>query len=216
MGLTHVFSKGEEVANAITHGIGALFSVVALTLLVIQSSLYGTGWHVVSFTIYGVTMLLLYISSTMVHSLRPGKAKDVFEIFDHAAIYLFIAGTYTPILLVVVGGALGWTLFTIVWGLAVVGVVFKVWFAKRFVILSTLFYLLMGWLAIFAFGPIRESLPSVGLWLLVSGGIVYSLGTIFYMWRWFLYHHAIWHMFVVAGSVCHFLLIIRYVLPVSV
>lgn len=131
MAETHIFTKREEIANAITHGVGTLLSIAALTLLIVYSSLYGTAWHVVTFTIYGASMLLLYISSTMVHSFPPGKAKDVFEIMDHAAIYVFIAGTYTPIALILVGGGLGWTLFGIAWGFAIGGVIFKIFFVKK-------------------------------------------------------------------------------------
>ncbi|WP_368503792.1 hemolysin III family protein [Alkalihalophilus sp. As8PL] len=213
MGTTHTFSKSEEIANAVTHGIGVLLSIAALVLLIVFSSLHGTVWHVISFTIYGVTMLLLYLSSTMLHALPPGKAKNVFEIMDHASIYLFIAGTYTPILFIVVQGALGWTLFGIVWGLATFGIVFKAYFVKRFLFLSTLFYILMGWLALFAIKPIIENLGSTGLIFLIGGGLCYTLGTIFYVWRGFRYHHAVWHLFVLAGSVLHFFLVLLFILP---
>ncbi|MFS0787295.1 hemolysin III family protein [Shouchella sp. 1P09AA] len=216
MAETHIFTKREEVANAVTHGIGTLLSIAALTLLIVYSSLYGTAWHVVTFTIYGVSMLLLYVSSTMVHSFPPGKAKDVFEILDHAAIYVFIAGTYTPIALILIEGALGWTMFGIVWGLAIGGTIFKIFFVKKFLFISTLIYLAMGWLAMIAIGPIFNALSTTGLWYLVIGGLFYSIGTIFYMWRGFRYHHAVWHLFVIAGSVFHFFLILHHVLPVGV
>ncbi|WP_054710868.1 hemolysin III family protein [Bacillus sp. JCM 19041] len=216
MAETHVFSRREEIANAITHGIGAVLSIAALTLLIVYSSIYGTAWHVVSFTIYGASMLLLYVSSTLVHSFPAGKAKDLFEIFDHAAIYVFIAGTYTPILLILVGGGLGWTLFGIVWGIAFAGILFKVFFVKKFLFFSTVLYLAMGWLAIFAIKPIYESLSTTGIWFLVIGGLFYTIGTIFYMWRGFRYHHAVWHLFVIAGSIFHFFLVFIYVLPVNV
>ncbi|WP_332632986.1 PAQR family membrane homeostasis protein TrhA [Halalkalibacter flavus] len=214
MATTHTFSKGEEIANAITHGIGALLSIAALVLLIVFSSLYGSVLHIVSFTIYGVTMLLLYFSSTMVHALPQGRVKDLFEVFDHASIYLFIAGSYTPILFIVVQGTLGWTLFGIVWGIATIGVVFKFFFVKKFLYLSTIFYVGMGWLAIFAIKPIVEVLPPAGIAFLFIGGICYTIGTIFYVWRGFKYHHAIWHMFVLAGTIFHFFLIILYVLPI--
>ncbi len=139
MATTHTYSKDEEIANAATHGVGVLLSIAALVLLVVYSSMYGTVWHIVSFSIYGTTMLLLYFSSTMLHLLPEGKVKNLFEIMDHASIYLFIAGSYTPILFIVVQGALGWTLFGIVWGLATIGIVFKVFFVKRFLFTSTLF-----------------------------------------------------------------------------
>ncbi|MEB1808421.1 MAG: hemolysin III family protein [Bacillaceae bacterium] len=204
MSNTHVFSKGEEIANAIIHGIGALLSIAALVLLIVFSSLYGTAWHVVSFTLFGTTMVLLYTSSTLVHSFPPGKAKDVFEILDHSSIYFFIAGTYTPFLFIAVKGALGWTLFGIVWGLAIAGTVFKSFFVKRFLHTSTVLYVLLGWMIVFAWGTLVQNVPSEGIVMLVIGGVLYSAGAIFYVWRGFYYHHAIWHLFVVAGSIMHF------------
>lgn len=213
MDTTHTFSKGEEIANAITHGIGALLSIAALVLLIVFSSLHGSAWHVVSFTIFGATMLMLYISSTMLHALPPGKAKNVFEVLDHASIYLFIAGSYTPILFIVVQGALGWTLFGVVWGLATIGIVFKAFFVKKYLFLSTVFYILMGWLALFAIQPIMTNLGTEGLIFLIGGGLCYTIGAIFYVWRGFKYHHAIWHLFVLAGSVLHFFLVMIFILP---
>ncbi|KGX91574.1 hemolysin D [Pontibacillus halophilus JSM 076056 = DSM 19796] len=209
---THTFSKREEVANAITHGIGAVLSVAALVLLVVYASLNGNAWQIVAVSIYGASMLTLYVSSTLVHAFRPGKWKDLFEIFDHASIYLFIAGTYTPLLLVVLRGTLGWTLFGIVWGIALVGVVFKVFFVKRFVVLSTVFYLLMGWIIVIAWGPLTETFPFGGMVYLVVGGVLYSIGTIFYVWRSFQFHHAVWHLFVIAGTVMHFFAVFLYIL----
>lgn len=213
MANTHTYDRREEIANAITHGIGTLLSVAGLVLLIVFSSLKGTAWHVVSFTIYGVSMLLLYLCSTLVHSLKQGKAKDLFEIFDHSSIYIYIAGTYTPFMLVAVRGTLGWTLFGIVWGIALFGVVFKAFFVKRFLFMSTIFYLIMGWLIVIAWGPLTAAVPYNGIVLLVVGGILYSLGTVFYVWRGFQYHHAIWHLFVLAGSITHFFAILLYLLP---
>ncbi|KKB33403.1 PAQR family membrane homeostasis protein TrhA [Bacillus thermotolerans] len=214
MANTHTFSKGEELANSITHGIGALLSVAALVLLIIYSSLHGTVWHVVSFTIFGVTMLTLYLSSTLVHSLPPGRAKNIFEICDHSSIYFFIAGTYTPFLFLAVEGSLGWTLFGVVWGLALFGTVFKIFFVKKFLVTSTLLYVLMGWLIVFAWDTLSHNLPTASLSLLVTGGILYTVGAIFYLWRGFKYHHMVWHLFVVAGSVTHFFSVF-YLLPSS-
>lgn len=213
MASTHVFTKKEEVANAIIHGIGAVLSVIALVALIIAASESGTAWHVTSFTIYGVTMLLLYVSSTLVHSFPEGRVKDIFEICDHASIYLFIAGTYTPFLFLVVKGALGWTLFGIVWGMALAGVVFKLFFTKKFLYLSTVLYILMGWLIVFAWNPLVTSLPTGGLMLLVTGGILYTVGAVFYVWRMFPFHHAVWHAFVLAGTVAHFFGVFYYLLP---
>lgn len=213
MANTHVYSRREEMVNAATHGFGALLSTAALVLLIVFASLKGTAWHVTSFTIYGVTMLMLYTASTLVHAFPEGKLKDLFETFDHSCIYLFIAGTYTPILLTVLRGPLGWTLFGIVWGLAVAGVVFKMFFTKRFLFMSTLFYVSMGWLIVLAWEPLRQALDPSGLVWLVAGGLLYTVGSVFYVWRGFNYHHAVWHVFVIAGSVCHFFAVLFYLLP---
>jgi hemolysin III len=209
---THVYTRKEELANAITHGLGTLLSIAGLVLLIVFASLEGSVWHVVSFTIYGVTMLLLYTASTLVHAFPEGKVKDLFETFDHSCIYLFIAGTYTPLLLVTLRSPLGWTLFGVVWGLAVAGVVFKAFFTKKFLVLSTLFYVAMGWLIVFAWQPLQALLMPGGIQLLIIGGLLYTGGAVFYVWRGFPYHHAVWHMFVLAGSVMHFFAILFYVL----
>ena len=204
MSNTHIFSKREEIANAIIHGIGAMLSIAALVILVVSAVSKGTAWHVVSFSIFGATMFILYTSSTLVHAFPAGKAKDFFEILDHSSIYFFIAGSYTPILFLVVQGALGWTLFGIVWGLAIAGTVFKAYFVKRFLHTSTILYVAMGWLLIFAWKPLLENMTTQGLVLLAVGGLLYTFGAIFYVWRGFTYHHAVWHVFVLAGSILHF------------
>src|SRR4051794_11281126 len=196
MAATHVFSKQEELANSITHGVGALLSLSALVILIVYSSMYGSVWHIVSFTIFGVTMLILYMSSTLLHSFPEGKVKDIFEIFDHSSIYFFIAGTYTPFLLIVIKGALGWTLFGIVWGLAIAGTVFKCFFVKKYLFTSTALYVVMGWLIVFAWKPLVNNLSPQGMTYLIIGGALYTLGAIFYVWRGFKYHHAVWHLFV--------------------
>lgn len=214
MALTHTYSRKEEVANAVTHGIGAALSIAALVILIVFAVLKGSPWHVVSFTIYGVSMLLLYTSSTLVHGFRDGKAKDLFEIFDHSAIYLFIAGTYTPLMLIVVKGVLGWSIFGIVWGIAILGCAFKAYFVKRFLFMSTIFYILMGWLIVIAWEPLTTNMASGGIILLSIGGLMYTLGTVFYVWRGFPFHHAVWHLFVLAGSILHFFMILFYVLPI--
>lgn len=213
MAETHTFTKGEEIANAVTHGIGALLSIAALVLLIVFSSLYGSAIHVVSFTIFGATMVLLYTSSTLVHALPHGKAKDVFEILDHSSIYLFIAGTYTPLTLITLKGALGWTLFGIVWGLAVCGIVFKSFFVKKYLFTSTVLYVFMGWLIVIGWSQIRQNMDANGVVLLVVGGVLYTIGAIFYIWRGFKFHHMIWHLFVIAGSAAHFFCVLLYLLP---
>lgn len=215
MAATHTFSKQEEMANSITHGIGALLSISALVILIVYSSLYGNAWHVVSFSIFGGTMFILYMSSTLLHSFPEGRAKDVFEILDHSSIYFFIAGTYTPFLLVVIKGTMGWTLFGIVWGLAVAGTVFKCFFVKKYLVTSTALYVVMGWLIAFAWKPLVNNLSSEGMIYLVIGGALYTLGAIFYVWRGFKYHHAVWHLFVIGGSVAHFFCVLVYVLPIK-
>ncbi len=213
---THVYTKKEEVVNAITHGIGVLLSITALVFLVMFAVQNGSAWHVVTFTIYGVSMLLLYLSSTLVHSFPEGKLKDLFEIFDHSAIYLFIAGTYTPFTLIVINGALGWTLLGIVWGIAIAGIVFKSFFVKKFLYISTILYVVMGWLIVIGWNPLVNTLPTAGITLLVVGGLLYTIGAIFYVWRGFTFHHAVWHLFVLAGSVTHFFAILFYVTPISI
>ncbi len=213
MAKTHTFTRREELANAISHGVGVVFSLVALVLLIVFAILHGTAWHIVSFVIYGSTMLLLYICSTLLHSLPAGHGKDIFEILDHSAIYLFIAGTYTPLLFIVIKGWEGWTLFGVLWGIAAAGIVFKVFYVKEFLFLSTVGYILMGWMVVFAIKPILHNLPLPGIEYLFAGGIFYTLGSVFYVWKKVPYHHAIWHVFVLTGSVCHFLLILIYVLP---
>jgi hemolysin III len=213
MANTYTYSRREEVANAVTHGIGAALSVAALVLLIVFSSMKGTAWHVVSFTIYGITMLLLYTSSTLVHAWKDGKMKDLFEIFDHSSIYLFIAGSYTPLLFIAVRGTLGWTLFGVIWGIALFGVIFKAFFTKRFLFMSTIFYIAMGWLIVIAWQPLMAAIPTGGIVLLVAGGLMYTLGTLFYVWRGFPYHHAIWHLFVLAGSILHFFMVLLYLTP---
>ncbi|WP_419957876.1 PAQR family membrane homeostasis protein TrhA [Psychrobacillus psychrotolerans] len=204
MSNTHIFSKREEIANAIIHGIGAIFSIAALVILIVSSAMQGTAWHVVSFTLFGSSMVLLYLSSTLVHSFPAGRVKDFFEIMDHSAIYFFIAGTYTPFLFLAIKGTLGWTLFGIVWGLAIGGTVFKAFFVKRFLHTSTLLYVIMGWLMVFGWKPLLENVSSQGLILLAIGGILYTVGAVFYVWRAFTYHHAVWHVFVLAASILHF------------
>lgn len=210
MGETHTFTKPEEIANAITHGIGVLLSIAALVLLIVFSSIYGNAWHVVSFTIFGSTMLLMYVCSTMLHSLPKGRAKNVFEILDHSSIYFFIAGTYTPFLFIMIDGWLRWLLFAVVWTLAIGGTIFKSFFVKKYVFASTMLYIVMGWLIVFAWKPLTSNLPTNALTFLVIGGLLYTVGTIFYMWRGFKFHHAIWHLFVVAGSIMHFFSVLLF------
>lgn len=204
----------EEIANAITHGLGVLLSIPALVVLIIFAVKYGDIWHVVSFSIFGSTMFLLYLFSTLLHSITHPTAKKVFAILDHSAIYLLIAGTYTPFVLVTLRGWIGWTIFGIVWGLAIIGIVFKIFFVERFMILSTVCYCLMGWMIIVAIKPIYESIGFNDFMLLLTGGIFYTVGAVFYVWRKLPYNHAIWHLFVLAGSASMFFSILFYVVDV--
>lgn len=201
----------EEVANAVTHGIGFLLSIPALVLLILAAVEKGTAWHIVSYTIFGVSMLLLYLFSTLLHSFKPSPIKKLFAILDHSAIYLLIAGTYTPFMLVSFRTPLGWTIFGIIWGLAIAGVVFKCYFVDRYQIISTIVYLLMGWMIIIAVKPLYEILSPTGFLLLLTGGIFYSIGAVFYVWNKLPYNHAIWHLFVLAGSTFMFLCVLLYV-----
>lgn len=208
----HVFSKKEEMYHAITHGIGALLSVIALVFLISYASINGSILSIVSVSIFGCTMLFMYLSSTIVHSLPIGKNKDVFLIIDHASIYFFIAGTYTPLLLISIEGTIGWTLFGIVWTFAFVGSIFKIFFVKRFIVLSTLLYILMGWLIVIVWGPLSQAMHQSGLILLILGGFFYTSGAFFYLWKKVPYHHVIWHVFVMLGSAFHFFAILYYVI----
>ncbi len=195
---------GEEVFNSITHGIGALLSIAALVILVVFAAIKGNAWHVVSFTIFGSTLVLLYTSSTLYHSFTKEKVKNLFARFDHAAIFLLIAGTYTPYVLTTIRGALGWVLFGLIWGLATTGVVIRSIYLTRFRRLMVWIYLLMGWMFLIAVVPIVQNLPDISVSYLFIGGGCYSLGVIFYAWRKMPYGHGIWHLFVLAGSIMHF------------
>lgn len=197
-------TSGEEIVNSITHGIGALLSVVALVVLIVVAGNHGDALHLVSFSIYGSTLILLYLSSTLYHSFSSPRIKNLFARFDHVSIFLLIAGTYTPILLTSIRGVWGWTLFGIIWGLALVGAVIRSIYLHRFRKLMVAVYLLMGWMFVIAGKQVYLSLPSISLTFLILGGIAYSVGVIFYMWRKLPYSHGIWHLFVLAGSVLHF------------
>ncbi|MBI5770219.1 MAG: hemolysin III family protein [Verrucomicrobia bacterium] len=207
------YTPGEELANAITHGIGLALSVAGLAVLVTLTSLRGDAWSVTATAIFGATLVLLYTASTLYHSFRRERLKRLLRKFDHAAIFLLIAGTYTPFLLVSLRGPWGWSLFGVIWGLAVAGVTLKFWFTGRFGVLSTLLYLGMGWLVVIALRPMLRAVPVDGLWLLLAGGLSYTAGTVFYVWKRLPYHHALWHLFVLGGSICHFFAVWHAVLP---
>lgn len=207
------YSLAEEIAHAATHGVGLVLSVVALSLLVVFASLRGDPWHIVSSSIYGTTLVLLYAASTFYHATSSPRVKGVFRSLDHAAIYLLIAGTYTPFTLVNLRGGWGWTLFGLVWGLALFGVMLEAFAKQRVRVLSLVLYLGLGWLAAIAIKPLLDSVAPGGLVLLLLGGLAYSGGVVFYSWRRLPYHHAIWHVFVLVGSVSHFFAVLFYVIP---
>jgi hemolysin III len=207
------YSPGEELANTITHGIGVLLSVAGLVLLVTFGALWGDVWHVVSGAVFGVTLVLLYTASTLYHAVQQPEKKMLLRKFDHAGIFLLIAGTYTPFMLVSLRGPWGWSLFGIVWGLGLVGMILKFRLAGRFRLLSTLVYLVMGWLVVIAIRPLTQALPVTGIRLLVAGGLCYTGGAVFYLAKRLPYHHAVWHVFVLAGSICHFLAVFGSVWP---
>lgn len=200
----NVFSRREELANAITHGVGALMAVAALVLLIVFSAINGSVWHVTSFTIFGTALTILYVMSTLYHSVSCGGLKKLFRKFDHIAIYVLIAGTYTPFCLTVLRGWVGWTLLSAVWFFAIAGVIVKAFSTGRNELLSTFLYLSMGWMVILAIQPIYQNMSSSGFILLIGGGCCYSLGAFFFLKDSIKYYHSIWHLFVMGGSVLHF------------
>ncbi|MEO9474708.1 MAG: hemolysin III family protein [Cyclobacteriaceae bacterium] len=202
----------EEILNVITHLMGFVLSVAGLVLLVVFASLYGDAWHIVSFSIFGTSLVTLYLASTLYHAVKSKKWRKRLNVFDHAAIYVLIAGTYTPFCLVTLNGTIGWVLFGITWGLALVGVVLKIFFTGRFNVVSTIGYILMGWVAIIAAKPLYENLELGGLFLLVLGGVSYTVGAIFYVMDRLPYNHATFHFWVLAGSLCHFFSVFFYLL----
>jgi hemolysin III len=201
-------SVGEEIFNSITHGIGILLSVAALVILVVFAAMHGDAWHVVSFAIFGVSLVLLYTSSTLYHGITNEKAKNVFARLDHASIFILIAGTYTPILLTTLRGVTGWVLFGIIWGAAITGVVIRSIYLHKYRKLMVVVYLIMGWMFVFALKSVITHLPAVSLIFLLAGGITYSMGVIFYAWRGLRFGHGIWHLFVLGGSILHFFAIL--------
>ncbi len=213
--VTHYRELGrEEIANSLTHGIGLILALVGLSTLVVFASLYGNAWHVVSTSIYGATLVLLYAASTLYHSVRRVRLKYFLKIVDHSSIYLLIAGSYTPFTLVHMRGEWGWSLFLSVWALAILGIGFKVFFVNRFEIFSTIVYLLMGWSILIAIKPALDTIPSGGLVLLLLGGLAYSGGVIFFILEnRFPFGHAVWHLFVLAGSILHYFSVMFYVIP---
>ena len=211
----HRYTVLEEIFNASTHGVGIVLGAVGLTLLIVKTLQTESGVILASVIVYGVSMILLFAASTFYHAIPHDGAKRVLRIVDHCAIYLLIAGTYTPYTLLVIGDRLGAVIMAIVWSLAVAGIIFKIFFIGRFQMVSLLTYLGMGWLGLLAAFEIAHNLPPTGIALLLGGGIAYSLGVIFFKVKAIPFNHAIWHLFVLAGCILHFLSIYYFVLPLE-
>jgi len=209
------YTLGEEIANAITSGIGTALSIAGLVIMVVYAALEGGVWHVVGVSIFGATLIFSHLASTLYHGIAPPRAKRVLKVFDHLAIYLLIAGTYTPFTLVNLRGPWGWSLFALIWFLAVSGVVIKLTSLNNIRYLSTVFYVAMGWTVLLVIKPMIDHVAMGGIWLLLAGGLSYTVGVLFYAWRSLPYNHAIWHLFVIGGSVFHFFAVLFYVIPLA-
>jgi hemolysin III len=203
----------EEVANCVTHGIGLALSVAGLFALVTLAWLSGDAWHIVSGTVYGASLVTLYLASTLYHGARTERAKHLLQILDHCCIYLLIAGTYTPFTLVTLRGGWGWTLFGLVWGLSLTGILFRIIFGTRYRPVAVASYVLLGWLCVIAAKPILTLVPTGAILWIVAGGVAYTSGVFFFASDRIRHAHAIWHLFVLAGSICHFVAVALYVLP---
>ncbi|MCH7972274.1 MAG: hemolysin III family protein [Bacteroidetes bacterium] len=203
----------EEKINIISHAMGFILSIVALVLLVRHANLHGNIWHIVSFSIFGISLIILYGASTSYHSAKKSGLRTRLRIFDHASIYILIAGTYTPFTLVTLNGTIGWVIFGISWGMALTGIILKLFFTGKYKLISTLMYILMGAIIVFAIKPLTNNLPFEGLLWLFAGGISYIIGAILYSIKKIKFNHAIFHMFVLIGSFCHFISVFIYVLP---
>ncbi len=209
------YSTAEEIANGITHGLGVVFSIAGLAILTAFASVFGTVWHIVACSVYGVTQILMYTASTLYHSIPLPQAKKFLRLLDHSAIYLLSAGTYTPFALVNLRGPWGWSILIAIWGLAIAGIALQSKLIKLNRLVTALPYVAMGWVAVIAVKPLLDAVAPGGLWLLVLGGLAYTAGTLFYVWKRLPFHHAIWHGFVLLGSVLHFFAILFYVIPLA-
>jgi hemolysin III len=207
------YSFAEEVAHAVSHGIGVVLAIAGLAVLVAQAALRGDALHVTTSAVFGTTLVLLYVASTLYHAIPIAPAKRILRVLDHASIYLLIAGTYTPFCLGPLRGPWGWSLFALVWTGALAGVLFKSFAIGRAPIASVVLYVALGWSAVLVIGPLARSLPAAGMKLLVAGGLAYTLGLAFYAWRSLRFHHLIWHLFVLAGSILHYFAVLGHVLP---
>ena len=209
------YSTGEEIANSVTHGIGLLLAIAGFAILTSFASHHGNTWHLVSCTIFAITLIVQYTFSTLYHSIQLPKVKCVMRAFDHSAIFLLIAGTYTPFMLVNLRGTWGWALFGIVWTLAVAGILFQTTLLRSWKGVSIAIYIAMGWAVVIAIKPMLQFVAPGGLVLLLAGGIAYTSGVGFYLWKSLRYHHAIWHGFVLLGSIFHFFAVLFYVIPLA-
>ena len=209
------YSPEEEIANSITHGIGILLAIAALSILTVFASRYGDVWRVVSVSVYGATLIMLYTASTLYHSIQKQRLKGFLQNLDHSAIYLLIAGTYTPFTLVSLRGPWGWGLFGVVWGLAVLGIVLQFMPTRQLKAVSLMLYVGMGWSVVAAVKPLTQSVAPGGILFLVLGGLAYTIGILFYVRDKMNYNHAVWHLFVLAGSILHFFAVLFYVVPIS-
>lgn len=212
MDTTHHYSPLEEKTNIISHAIGLFLSVVALLLMLVRASGSGDVLHVISAAIFGASLIALYAASTLYHGARDPKVRARLRINDHATIYILIAGTYSPFTLVTLNGWVGWTIFGVSWGMAIAGVILKLFFTGKYNVLSTLMYVFMGWIIIFAIKPLINNLSPEGLFWLVAGGIAYTTGAVIYSIKQIKFNHAIFHLFVLLGSICHFIAVYFYVL----
>ena len=206
------YTLGEEIANSIIHGLGIGLSIAGLAILLVYAGQSHNGWAIASSIVYGVSLVLEYTASTLYHSFPQPKVKHVFKIFDHCGIYLLIAGSYTPYCLVTLRDAGGWLMFWVIWGIAVAGIAAEAFWPYRPRWLSALLYLGMGWMVVLSIKPLLANLAPGGVWLLVAGGLAYTVGTVFYVMKKVKYMHAVWHVFVLAGSICHFLSVLLFVI----
>ena len=205
----------EERANIISHAIGLIISIIGLVLLIVHASLHGNAWHIVSFSIFGVSLVTLYAASTFYHSASEPALRKKLRVLDHAAIYLLIAGTYTPFTLIILGGPIGWMIFGASWGMALIGITLKLFFTGKYDVLSTLTYVVMGWIIVFAIKPLVNNLSYDGLVWLVAGGLSYTVGAILYSIKKIKFNHAIFHVFVLIGSFSHFMAVYHHILPMG-
>lgn len=211
-GAQPAYSNAEEIASSLSHALGIVLSIAGLAVLATYATLHGGAWRIVSVCVYGATLILLYTASTVYHAVSHARLKPILRLLDHSAIFLLIAGTYTPFALISLGGAWGWTLFALVWALALIGITLELRGMHNRKV-AALLYVGMGWIGIVALKPLMENIAPGGLWLLFGGGLCYTLGVPFYLWKRLPYNHAVWHLFVLAGSVLQFFAVLLYVLP---